>query len=118
MRCIAVFALILGFASCSETSQQSTAQSQPNTVIKKTDVATDALPVQKDEAQAITERHLRKEGRDLSMHRLGTVRLVQSSSWMKSQHWIVTWELKTPSDGGQIVVLVDMNKKIRVVGGR
>ena len=118
MRCIAVFALILVFAGCSETSQQNTTQSQANTVIKKTAGATDTLPVQKDEAQAIAEGHLRKEGRDLSNHRLGTVRLGQSSSWMKRQHWIVTWELKTPSDGGQIVVLVDMNKKIRVVGGR
>ena len=118
MNCIAVFTLILVFAGCSEIPQQSTVQAQPNSEIKKTDVVTETLPVQKDEAQAIAEGHLRKEGRDLSKHRPGTVSLVQSSSWMKGQHWIVTWELKTPSDGGQILVLVDMNKKVRVAGGR
>ena len=118
MKYIVVFTLILLFAGCSEIPQERTAQSQTNTVIKN-DVATDTpLPVQKDEAQAIAERHLRQKGKDLSTHRLGAVRLTPSSSWMKGQHWIVTWELKTPSDGGQIFVLVDMEKQVKVVGGR
>jgi hypothetical protein len=68
-------------------------------------------------AKALAEDHLRRQKADLSQHRLGTVRLVPSSPWMKGQHWIVTWELKQPSDGGQIFVLVGMDKKVRVVGG-
>ena len=68
MKYIVVFALILIFAGCSDTPQERTTQSQPNTGSKKNDMATDALPVQKDEAQAIAERHLRQEDKDLSKH--------------------------------------------------
>jgi len=118
MKYIVVFTLILAFAGCSDISQERTTHSQPKTTIKKNDVATDTLPVQKDEAQALAERHLRQESRDLSKHHLGTMRLVPSSSFMASQHWMITWELKTPSDGGQIFVLVDMDKRVKVVGGR
>ena len=117
MKYIVVFAIMLIFVGCSDTPQERTTQSQPNTVTKKNDLTTDALPVQKDEAQAIAEQHLRQEDRDLSKHRLGTVRLVPSSSWMKGQHWIVTWELKSLSDGGQVFVFVDMEKRVRVAGG-
>lgn len=68
-------------------------------------------------AKAVAEDHLRRQEVDLSQHRLSTVRLVPSSPWMKGQHWIVTWELKQPSDGGQVFVFVGMGKKVRVVGG-
>ena len=117
MKYIVFFSIILIFVGCSDTPQARTTQSQPDTVTKKNDMAIDALPVQKDEAQAIAEGHLRQEGRDLSNHRPGTVRLVSSSSWMKGQHWIVTWELKPLSDGGQRFVFVDMEKQVRVAGG-
>ena len=118
MKYIVVFTLILAFADCSDISQERTTHSQPKTTIKKNDVAIDTLPVQKDEAQAIAERHLRQKGRDLSKHHLGTMRVVPSSSWMAGQHWVITWELKTPSDGGQIFMLVDMDKRVKVMGGR
>jgi hypothetical protein len=69
-------------------------------------------------AMALAEDYVRRQKVDLSRHRLSTVRLIPSSPWMRGQHWIVTWESKQPSDGGQVFVLVGMEKKIRVVRGR
>ncbi|MDB4750018.1 hypothetical protein OAF83_03845, partial [Rubripirellula sp.] len=86
--------------------------------ITNNDGATDTLPVQKHEAQAIAEAFLQQKGIDFSKHRLAAVGLAEPSSLVRGQHWIVTWVLKTPADGGQIFVLVDMEKQVRIVGGR
>ena len=77
----------------------------------------EGLEVSKQEAIDLANNHLKQIKQDLSKHAQSSVRLVESSSWEKGEHWIVTWSLKTPSDGGQIFVLVNMQKGIRVVKG-
>jgi hypothetical protein len=76
-----------------------------------------AQAIDQGTAKALAEDYVRAQKIDVSQHRLGTVRLVPHSPWMKGQHWIVTWELKQPSDGGQIFAVVGLDKKVRVVGG-
>jgi len=113
--------LMAAFTGSAEEPQPGTATLQ-NEPVRKTTVeldgaATETISIQKDEAQVLAERHLRQKGMDLSQHRLARVRLVSGSPWMRRQHWILTWELRTPSDGGQVFVLVGMDKQVKVGRG-
>lgn len=125
MKYMLVCTLLVAFSGCRGMPQERTPdiaiqqdETVQSSITRQDDGATETLPVQKDEAQAIAVRHLRRNGIVLSKHRLGAVRLVPSSMWMKGQHWIVTWELRTPSVGGQVFVLVDMDKQVKVMRGR
>ncbi|MFH1128815.1 MAG: hypothetical protein V1699_05360 [Candidatus Omnitrophota bacterium] len=64
------------------------------------------------EALALAQDYIKENNIDISKHYLNNIRLLFDSPWMKGKHWIVTWNLKTPSDGGEIFIIVGMDKKI------
>lgn len=70
------------------------------------------------EALTFAQEYIEKNKIDTSKHYLDNIRLVQNSPWMVNKHWIITWRLKIPSDGGEIFIIVGMDKKIKIIGGR
>jgi hypothetical protein len=68
--------------------------------------------------QYIVENHI-----DVSAHFISSVRYMETGSLTnsfigKGPYWHVTYELVKPSDGGQYFILVYMDGKIGLIGGR
>lgn len=70
------------------------------------------------EVLTLAQDYIKKNNIDISKHYLENIRLLFDSQWMKGKHWLITWRLKTLSDGGEIFVFVGMDKKIRIHKGR
>ena len=69
------------------------------------------------EALMLAQKYIGENNIDVSKHYLDNIRLLFNSSWMKGKHWIITWRLNTPVDGGEIFIIVGMDKKIKVHKG-
>jgi len=70
------------------------------------------------EALSLAEQYVEKQKIDTSRHFLESIRLVYIPDNPKGEkQWVVTWTLKTPSDGGQIFILVKMDKSLSKSGG-
>jgi len=69
------------------------------------------------EAISTAERHIEANNIDVSRHYLSRAHIVYTSTWMEGIHWVITWSLKVPSDGGQIFVNVGNDKSVRSVKG-
>lgn len=55
---------------------------------------------------------------DDSRHYIDDVRLLQQSSLMSGKHWVITWKNKNQfMDGGEIILVIGMNKEIKVLHG-
>lgn len=70
------------------------------------------------EALSLAQQYIKENNIDVSKHYLDNIRSVFDSPWMKGKHWILTWRLKKLSDGGEIFIIVGMNKQIKLTGGR
>ena len=94
------------------------AQPEPSTPARAADVLSPVPSLGLVDAVRIAEAHLKEKKISTDQHYLDNVRLQQSSPWVKDRHWIVAWKLnKAMTDGGEIFVLVDMDKKVRVTHG-
>ena len=70
------------------------------------------------EALSLAEQYVTEKKVDTSKHFMESVRLVYIRDNPKGmRQWIVTWVLKTPSDGGQIFIHVDLDKSVSMTGG-
>lgn len=69
------------------------------------------------EALAIAQEYIKKNKIDISKHYLDNIRLLQHSTWMEGKHWVITWKLKIRAEGGQIFIIVGMDKKTKIVKG-
>lgn len=69
------------------------------------------------EALALAQQYIKDNNIDISKHYLDNIRLVLESPWMKGKHWILTWRLKKLADGGEIFIIVGMDKQIKYKGG-
>lgn len=69
------------------------------------------------EALALAQQYIKDNNIDISKHYLDNIRLVFESPWMKGEHWILTWRLKKLADGGEIFIIVGMDKQIKYSGG-
>ncbi|MCP3925911.1 MAG: hypothetical protein GY714_25365 [Desulfobacterales bacterium] len=76
------------------------------------------LPLKLPDALKLAHEYILINKIDVSEHYLDNIRFVYSSAWMKGRQWIVTWKLKILSDGGEIIILIDMDKKIKIFLGR
>ncbi len=70
------------------------------------------------EAISLAQDYIERNKIDISQHYLDNIRLLQSSTLTEGKHWILTWARKVPSDGGQIFIIIGMNKKIERILGR
>jgi hypothetical protein len=70
------------------------------------------LPI--TEALSAAMDYIEKEKIDISKYYIDSIRLLQQSSWMQGQHWVITWRIKDTSvDGGEIIIFVGMKKEIK-----
>ena len=70
------------------------------------------------EALSLAEQYVAKEKTDISRHFMESIRLVHITDNPKGERqWIVTWTLKTPSDGGQVFIHVKMDRSVSMTGG-
>jgi len=77
--------------------------------------AGDVVPsVTLKEALGLAEQYVAKENIDVSNRFLESIRLIPTK---EGQAWVVTWCLKTPSDGGQVFITVKMDKSLSMIGG-
>ena len=84
----------------------------PRTERKLTPRPESSLPI--TEALRVAMEYIEKEKMDISKYYIDSIRLLQQSSWMQGQHWVITWQIKdTYVDGGEIIIIVGMNKEIR-----
>lgn len=71
------------------------------------------------QALSLAEEYVTAKKIDVSRHFMESVRLVHITDHPKGERqWIVTWVLKTPSDGGQIFIQVKMDRTVSMTGGR
>lgn len=81
-------------------------------------VLTNEPAVSLKEALALAEQYVAETKVDTSKHFMESVRLVYIRDNPKGiRQWIVTWALKTPSDGGQIFIHVDLDKTVTMTRG-
>jgi hypothetical protein len=87
-------------------------------VKEKTQISFSNEPIVKlSEALSLAQEYIKEKNIDISKHYLDNARLLFDSTWMDGKHWIITWKLKTPSNGGEIFIFVGMDKKIRMHKG-
>lgn len=85
---------------------------------EQTDSSISLVPtVGLEEALALAKKYIKDNKIDISRHYLDNIRLVYKSPWMEGEHWILTWRLKKLSDGGEVFIIVGMDKQIRYIGG-
>jgi len=79
----------------------------------------DSLPTRPElgmlEAISLAEQHIEDNQIDVSKHYLSKTHIAHTEQGM---HWVVTWSLKTLSDGGQVFVLVHDDKSMKTIRGR
>lgn len=86
------------------------------TALQPMDVNEPAISLK--EALSLAEHYVAEQKVDTSKHFMESVRLVYTRDNPKGgRKWIVTWALKTPSDGGQIFINVDLDKSVSVTRG-
>jgi hypothetical protein len=70
------------------------------------------------EALSLAERYVAEKTINVSGHFVESVRLVCIPDNPKGERqWIITWALKTPSDGGQVFIHVKMDKSVSMTRG-
>ncbi|MCK5591788.1 MAG: hypothetical protein KAI72_07515 [Candidatus Pacebacteria bacterium] len=77
----------------------------------------DGPSLELSEALTLAQEYIEINKIDISKHYLDNIRLLWQSPWMKGKHWIITWRLKRPFDGGQIFIIVGMDKTIKIKKG-
>lgn len=88
----------------------------PRTELKLTQHSESSLPI--PEALKAALDYIEKEKIDISKHYIDGIRLLQRSSWMQGKHWIITWKIKDNFvDGGEIFIMVGMDKTIKMTYG-
>lgn len=94
------------------------AQPEPRTTSRTAETLSPVPSLGLVEAVRVAEAHLKEKKISTDQHYLDNVRLQQSSTWVKGRHWIVAWKLNNVmTDGGEIFVLVDMDKNVKVTHG-
>ncbi len=89
----------------------------PRTERKLTPRPEPSLPI--TEALRVAMEYIENDKKmDISKYYIDNIRLLQQSSWMQGQHWVITWQIKdTYVDGGEIIIFVGMNKEIKRIYG-
>ena len=66
------------------------------------------------EALSLADQYVLEKKVDVSRHFMESVRLVYVRG---VRQWIVTWQLKEPSDGGQVFIHVYLDKSVSMIEG-
>lgn len=69
------------------------------------------------EALSLAQNYIKENNIDTSKHYLDNIRLIADANWEQGKYWLLSWLLTSPADGGQIFIMVSMDKQIKIKHG-